>query len=126
MLQTLIIDDNENNIEVLKVLLAQQGAESQTVLSTRHVKQAVEAMDTVDVIFVDIEFPNGSGFDVLKVLRADPRLQDTPIIAYSVHTSEIEDVRAAGFDGFLGKPLHAKQFPDQLRRILNRESVWEV
>jgi two-component system cell cycle response regulator DivK len=32
----------------------------------------------------------------------------------------------AGFDGFLGKPLNRKRFPDQVRRIINGESVWET
>jgi two-component system cell cycle response regulator DivK len=31
----------------------------------------------------------------------------------------------SGFDGFLGKPLDPDKFPDQIRRILNGEPVWE-
>jgi two-component system cell cycle response regulator DivK len=31
----------------------------------------------------------------------------------------------SGFDGFLGKPLDPDRFPDQIRRILAGESVWE-
>jgi two-component system cell cycle response regulator DivK len=34
--------------------------------------------------------------------------------------------RASGFDGFLGKPLDADRFPDQIRRILAGEPVWEM
>jgi len=48
-----------------------------------------------------------------------------PIIAYTVHVSEIDVVRQHGFDGFLGKPLDSARFPQQLARILNREPVWE-
>jgi two-component system cell cycle response regulator DivK len=32
----------------------------------------------------------------------------------------------AGFNGFLGKPLNRTRFPDQVRRIIDGESVWEV
>ena len=32
----------------------------------------------------------------------------------------------AGFDGFLGKPLNRNRFPEQVRRILEGEGVWEV
>lgn len=53
-------------------------------------------------------------------------LDDVPIVAYSVHVSEIEIARRAGFDGFLGKPLDADRFSDQLRRILSGEQVWEI
>jgi two-component system cell cycle response regulator DivK len=34
--------------------------------------------------------------------------------------------RGAGFDGFLGKPLDPDLFPEQIRRILSGESVWEM
>jgi two-component system cell cycle response regulator DivK len=33
--------------------------------------------------------------------------------------------RESGFDGFLGKPLDPDRFPEQIRRILNNEPVWE-
>jgi two-component system cell cycle response regulator DivK len=34
--------------------------------------------------------------------------------------------RAAGFNGFLGKPLDPDRFPEQIRRIMNGEAVWEI
>jgi hypothetical protein len=36
------------------------------------------------------------------------------------------EVRALGFDGFLGKPLDPGRFADQLDRLLARQSVWEI
>jgi two-component system cell cycle response regulator DivK len=38
----------------------------------------------------------------------------------------MEKARAAGFDGFLGKPLDPDRFPDQIRRILGGEEVWDL
>jgi two-component system cell cycle response regulator DivK len=80
----------------------------------------------VDVVFLDLEFPNSDGFQLIHELRAQPALANVPIIAYTVHTSEQNEAQAAGFDGFIGKPLNVNRFPDQLRRILNGESVWEI
>jgi two-component system cell cycle response regulator DivK len=40
-------------------------------------------------------------------------------------TDQMNKAKSAGFDGFLGKPLDPDKFPDQIRRILNGESVWE-
>ncbi|NIP28430.1 MAG: response regulator, partial [Phycisphaerae bacterium] len=37
-----------------------------------------------------------------------------------------QKAREAGFDGFLSKPLDADEFPAQIRRILEGESVWEM
>ena len=38
---------------------------------------------------------------------------------------QMRKARESGFDGFLGKPLDPDRFPDQIRRILNGEKVWE-
>jgi two-component system cell cycle response regulator DivK len=39
---------------------------------------------------------------------------------------QLTKARQAGFDGFLGKPLDMDRFPDQVRRILAGEPVWEM
>lgn len=77
------------------------------------------------VIFLDLEMPNYNGYDILQVFRGEPALNDVPIIAYTVHTNQVESVRQAGFDGFLGKPLIPAQFPNQIDRILKGKAVWE-
>ena len=46
----------------------------------------------------------------------------------SYHKQKLKQMKKAkesGFDGFLGKPLDPDRFPDQIRRILNGEPVWE-
>ncbi|MEP6986122.1 MAG: response regulator [Chloroflexota bacterium] len=125
-LQALIVDDNPNNIEILVMLLAKEGVNYTAVQSVRHIDQTLIDIERLDVIFLDLEFPNGNGFELLKHLKSNPRFADIPIVAYSVHTSEIDRVRRAGFHSFIGKPLNSQLFPNQLNRILNGESVWEV
>jgi two-component system cell cycle response regulator DivK len=55
-------------------------------------------------------------------------LQHTRVVAVTAHHSptEMQRARAAGFDGFIGKPIDPARFPDQIRRILAGESVWEA
>lgn len=122
----LIIDDNRLNIDVLQTMLAQQGVQALAIDAPRQLSAVLEQLPRLDVIFLDLEFPNTNGFDLLTELKDDPRLADIPVVAYSVHTSELDKVRAAGFDSFLGKPLNIHEFPMQLRRILAHEAVWEV
>jgi two-component system, cell cycle response regulator DivK len=124
--QALIIDDNPNNIEVLVTLLANEGVNHTAVQSLRHIDQTLEQIGRIDVIFLDLEFPSGNGFELLTVLQANPRFSAVPVVAYSVHTSELDRVRRAGFHSFIGKPLNAQRFPNQLKRILNGQSVWEM
>lgn len=121
-----IVDDNHLNIEVLSMLLEREGIACTTLDSPRFLEEALERAPHVDVIFLDLEMPNYSGFDILRALKTDGRYADIPIIAYTVHTSEVDEARRVGFDGFLGKPLDPHRFPQILARILSGETVWET
>ena len=61
-------------------------------------------------------------------MRSAPQFKDTLVVAVTAEASseQIAKARLAGFDGFLGKPLDPDRFPDQIRRILNGEAVWEL
>jgi two-component system cell cycle response regulator DivK len=126
MAAALIIDDNTLNLETLRVLLQKEGMDAVTVSSPFNLAQQVANMPHVEVVFLDLEFPTHSGLKLVHDLRALPQLEAVPIIAYTVHISEQREVRDAGFDGFIGKPLNTQRFPDQLRRILAGETVWEL
>lgn len=121
----LVIDDNLNNLEILGGLLAEQGIQCSFVSDPTKVNDELEKLPTIGVVFCDLEMPKMDGFEVLRMLRE--RLgKAIPIIAYSVHLSEINLARKMGFDGFLGKPLNADRFPELIRRILNGQPVWEL
>lgn len=122
----LVIDDDTLNIEVLVHLLKREGVDTLSLKYPDQLPELVKSIEDVEVIFLDLEFPHANGFDIIKYLRTSPHLVDVPIVAYSVHISEIDRARREGFDSFLGKPLRSTEFPGQLQRILNREAVWEV
>jgi CheY-like chemotaxis protein len=126
MTHALIIDDNQSNINVLAMLLQGEGATHTAVLNPHDLSDILADTGAVDVVFLDLEFPTNNGFTLIEKLRMMERFNGVPIIAYSVHISEIEEVRQRGFDGFLGKPLDADQFPEQFARIMRGESVWEI
>jgi two-component system cell cycle response regulator DivK len=90
--------------------------------------ETARKMSQVDVIFLDLGLPDGDGYEVLAQLRKDPALQHVPVVAVTARdaATEMALAQAAGFNGFLGKPLNRNRFPDQVRRILAGESVWEV
>jgi len=122
----LIIDDNRMNIDVLKMLLEAEGVQAVVMESPRNIATALETVEAVDVVFLDVEMPNYNGFVVLQDLKKYEMLNEASFVAYTVHTSEIDVARRAGFNSFLGKPLNVRRFPEQLKRILNREEVWEI
>ena len=122
--KALVIDDNSANVEVLSSLLAAQGGEVSGFKDPTKALAALSTLPQIDAIFVDLDMPKINGFEMLDHLREG--LPNVPIIAYTVHISEIDMARRLGFDGFLGKPLDHDRFPKLLERILNRQPVWEL
>lgn len=119
----LVIDDNTQNLKVLAQLLGKQGVTTTEVSVPTRLEGLLPTLPHIDVVFLDLEMPGLDGYRVKDLLRT--HLGDTPIVAYTVHVSEITVVRDMGFDGFLAKPLDSVRFPNQLARILNGEQVWE-
>jgi two-component system cell cycle response regulator DivK len=81
-----------------------------------------------DVILLDIYVKPINGFEMLQVIRADPYYEGVRVIALtaSVMNEEVQQLRQAGFDGTIGKPLDAQHFPELMERIGRGESVWHI
>jgi two-component system cell cycle response regulator DivK len=77
---------------------------------------------------MDIRLPYEDGYGALRKIRASDHLKSIPIVAVTAEASdeELAKARTAGFDGFLGKPLDPDRFPEQIRRILSGDPVWEL
>jgi two-component system, cell cycle response regulator DivK len=127
----IVVEDNADNLLVIMQLLRRAGIQQLNWRTTgKEVARFVKDMSPAgrpDVIFLDIALPGEDGYEVLADLRADSHLRQTRVIAVTMRNSpeEIKRARAAGFDGFIGKPIQAHHFPDQLRRVLAGEAVWE-
>lgn len=121
-----VLDDNPTNLDAISLLIRKEGFRIVTLQSPRDLAHTLDKIDDLSVIFLDLEFPNEHGFRIIEVLKRDPRLQNVPIVAYSVHISELNEAKAAGFHSFIGKPLSVERFSDQLQRILKGIPVWEV
>lgn len=124
--QALVIDDNTKNIDVLARMLSKEGFSTIQISKPSTLQKVLAQNDNIRVIFLDIEMPGIDGYQVLSTLKSDPEFSSVPVIAYTVHVSEIQVALDKGFDGFIGKPLDSDKFPNQLARILNGEAVWEI
>ena len=121
----LVIDDNRTNIQVIETLLETQHVRTIAITNPQKVATLISDIETPDIVFLDLEMPGLNGYDILKLLKENQRMIDVPVVAYSVHTGQFTDARAAGFHSFIPKPLDFKRFPGQLARILSGERVWE-
>jgi DNA-binding response OmpR family regulator len=72
-----------------------------------------------DVVLLDVMLPGLSGLDVVRVIRSDPSLKDTPILVMTAF-SEIDagDAEAAGADRFLAKPFDLHELTSAVRDLL--------
>jgi two-component system, cell cycle response regulator DivK len=80
------------------------------------------------LILLDIQIPGEDGYGVLQRIRNNALLAETLVVAVTanVRPQDIEKARRAGFDGFIGKPVHFTRFPEQIKRVLRGEQVWEA
>ena len=125
----LVVEDNPASFALTARLLAYCGVKNPEWKTTGWgVVEYAEQMGRVDLVLMDLRLPVEDGYQALRQIRSHPELKDTLVVPVTAHggLSEMEKARAAGFDGFLAKPLDAKKFPDQIRRILSGEPVWEA
>lgn len=125
-IQALVVDDNPMNLVVLQQALELEGVVPLLCYHPNDIAPALDEAGTVQLVFLDLEFPNHDGLHLIHNLKQDPRLAGVPFVAYTVHISQQNEAAEAGFHSFLGKPLNVDEFPDYLRRILAGEPVWEL
>lgn len=124
-----VVEDNFQNFVLITRLLAYLGVrDCEWKASGWQVLEFAESLSKVDLILMDIFLPEADGYEALDTLRDHPRFEQTLIVAVTADASveNMQRARAAGFDGFIGKPLDPDRFPDQVRRVLQGEAVWEV
>lgn len=125
-MNALIIDDHANSMEVLEELLTFEGVQTTPLLNPTQLDTIFTELPKIDLVFLDLEMPGMDGYSVFEVLRTRAEFQTIPIVAYSVHTNQLNVARKMGFHSFLAKPLDADRFSDQLSQILRGEHVWSV
>jgi two-component system cell cycle response regulator DivK len=124
----LIVEDNLNNFILMTRLLAFLGVKKcEWKASGWKVLEFAETLGDINLILMDIALPDADGFESLASLRSHPRFHEVPIVAVTADVSlkNVARAREAGFNGFIGKPLDPDRFPEQVRRVLQGEEVWE-
>lgn len=124
--QAVIIDDNVKNVNVLARLLTQQGFSVISISDPLKFDEIQAQLPQTSVVFLDLHMPYVNGYQILNKIKGIANLKELPVVAYSVHANELNEVYKQGFDGFLGKPIDSERFPHQLRQILNGEPLWDA
>lgn len=123
----LVVEDNIGNFKLIARMLEALGAQCEWKTSGFEVVEFANTLSHIDLVLMDIRLPYEDGYGAMRKIRQSDRYKNIPIIAVTA-VNGLDQMRAAqlaGFDGFIGKPLDPDRFPDQIRRILSGNSVWE-
>jgi len=115
--QILVVEDNEKNMRLFRDILTATGYRTLEATTGSHaVDLATEHVP--DLVLMDIQLPDIDGVEVLGRLRADDRTASLPILALTAQAMEGDRERflAAGFDGYLSKPVDVANFVATVRR----------
>lgn len=116
----LIVEDNEKNLKLVRDLLQLRGYH---VLEGRTAEEGLRlaAEGAPSLVLMDIQLPDLDGVTALKRLRADPATAAIPVVALTAFAMKDDRERflAAGFDGYLPKPLDIRALPDQVRAFID-------
>ena len=124
----LVVEDNVSNFVLVARMLGFLGIHCEWKTSGYEVVEYADTLPRVDLVLMDIRLPYEDGYGALKKIRASERLRNVPVVAVTAEASQAEmsKARQAGVDGFIGKPLDPDRFPEQIKRILSGEPVWEI
>jgi two-component system cell cycle response regulator DivK len=124
----LVVEDNVSNFVLIARMLGYMGIHCEWKTSGYEVVEYADTLPRLDLILMDIRLPYEDGYGALQKIRSSATLNNTLVIAVTAEASvaQLNKAKESGFDGFIGKPLDPDRFPDQIRRILSGEQVWEI
>jgi len=116
----LYVEDNSANLKLVQQIIARHPDLQLLTAETGNHGIEVAHEQLPDLILMDINLPDINGFDVLKVLRADPATAHILVIALSANAMplDIERARRAGFFRYLTKPINIHDFMSALDEAL--------
>ena len=124
----LVVEDNVSNFVLIARMLGYMGIHCEWKTSGYEVVEYADTLPRLDLILMDIRLPYEDGYAALGKIRTSPPLKKTKVVAVTAEASveQLNKSRSSGFDGFIGKPLDPDRFPDQIKRILEGDQVWEI
>lgn len=123
MSRILYIEDNALNLRLVEKILTGAG---HSLLSAADGKRGLEMATGYlpDLILVDTSLPDMDGLEVVRQLKAHPRLAQIPVLALTpdVTYSDRDSCLAAGYNGYLVKPVSRQEFLNTIIYFLMRDN----
>jgi CheY-like chemotaxis protein len=118
----LVVEDNRDNMELMDYLLTAFGY---TPILARGGAEAIRLarQQRPDLILMDLQMPEMDGHEASATIRAEPGLEGCTIVAVTAFAmvGDRERILAAGFDGYISKPIAPESFVAQVEGYLAPE-----
>lgn len=127
----LYVEDDPGSRKVMQYLIKrmEQTLELTIFEDSVNFKSRLEQLTSPPLLFLlDIHVRPLNGFEMLQILRTHPYFHDHMVVALtaSVMNAEISQLKAAGFDSVLAKPLSFGTFSHTLGCLLDGKRIWTV
>jgi two-component system cell cycle response regulator DivK len=115
--RVLVVEDNEKNMKLVRDILLAIGY-SPLEASSGEQALALAAESAPALVLMDIQLPDLDGSEALRRLRSDERTAAIPVLALTAQAMQGDRERflAAGFDGYLSKPVDVDELIETVRR----------
>jgi CheY-like chemotaxis protein len=123
MATIVVVEDQPDNLKLITALLTLKGhrivglASGESLVATLLAEQPPP-----ELVLLDIQLPGRDGYSVLGDVKRLEGSYPWKVVALTAHAmpGDREKTLAAGFDGYLAKPIDVRTFPDEVARYLSR------
>ena len=119
MVKILVVDDDIHATTLFKTILTAKGYEAIIVNDSATAVQIANATNP-ELIILDLMMPEPNGFEVCKMLRANPKFSRTPIVIFTAmgDSESQETASKIGADEFLTKPFRVEELMHKIQTLI--------
>ncbi len=120
--RVMIIEDDLDTIELLKVILELRGYEPIPAVGGKEGLRRLRQEGPVDLILLDLMMDDMDGWTVLQHVKSDGRFCDVPVVILSVrhHLEDLSKTKAYAdmYAGYMVKPFNVRELMAKIEEIL--------
>ncbi|MCR5869046.1 response regulator [Aquincola sp. J276] len=119
MARILVIEDNQHNLQLARVVLEHAAHQVSTASDAQQGLQLARA-ERPDLVLMDIQMPGMDGLDATRALRRDPATAHLRVLALTglAMNGDEERILAAGCDGYITKPYEYRALLEKVAQLL--------
>ena len=119
MARVVVVEDKEENLDLMVYLLTSYGHEA-LVARNGHEGIVLIGQARPDLVLMDLQMPELDGYQAAAILKAEAELASIPLVAVTAYAmvGDRDAVLAAGFDGYMTKPIDPRTFVRDVERYL--------